>query len=266
MMLRTIPLRRPLDGTGLPVPQTLPAPAEQPVPLPAADIARYYHPLFLRAEPGRDEGWVTYYFGGFTGHEPRPETPNAVWDDPSVTREQRRELEAQYDSARILWSKARLRLRAAPLLRAAAPLWEAWRQAQAEYHQVFTAFWTTPDAMWRAQLLKLTDAERAAMDTARAWDEIAGELAGLAAEQLRAAGEEDELPLTDVAREIGLDADGWTIACADEYARGSSYSWHRQTPLVRALTTEIAAKRERLAEVARLADSPDTAQQPVRPF
>ncbi|MFD6113849.1 hypothetical protein ACFWG0_27600 [Streptomyces yangpuensis] len=254
-MTHTIPLLRPLDSTGLPH-QPNPAPAAEPEAAPAADLTRYHHPLFVRSEP-RVFG-AALYFQGFTGREERPEMPMAAWEDKAVTWEQRRELSLQYDAARVMWSQARLRLQAGPVLRRAAPLWEAWTTAQAELHQVFAAFWTTPDGMWRAQLLKLTDAEQAAQSAARAWDQVAEELAKLAAEQLRAAGEEYDLPLTEVAKELGLDAADWVIDSPDQYETGP-YSWRTETPVVRHATGEITQQRERLTEVARLAGDPDTA-------
>ncbi|MER6917088.1 hypothetical protein ABT354_36070 [Streptomyces sp. NPDC000594] len=206
----------------------------------------------MRAEPGEYEGWTTYHFRGFTGREERPEMPSAVWRDRTVTSEERWELGRQYDSARVLWSKARLRLRAVPVLRKAAPLWEAWQRAQAALHQTFRAFWDTSDGMWRAQLLKLTDAERAAVEAATAWDGVAGELARLAEDQVREAGEDNDLALTVVAREAGLDASGWDISPADSYNPYPGY-WQKEMPLVAAAGREIAEQRERLAEVAALA-------------
>ncbi|MCM2394395.1 hypothetical protein [Streptomyces albipurpureus] len=256
-MTRTIPLQHPLDDTGLPVRQVqAPVPAKAaPPPAAAADTSRYDHPLFVRVTPGQYGGWV-YSFGAFTGREERPEMPAAVWGDKAVAYEQRRELGRQYAAAQVMWSKARLRAQAQPLLREAAPLWEAWQAAHAELQDTFRAFWNTPDGRWRAQLLRLTDAERAARAAATAWDRTASELAWRVEEQLREAGEDNVLALTVVAREIGLDASGWEIAWAGEYGPG-------RTPMVEALNGEIAAQRDRLAEVARLAGAIETAQQPA---
>ncbi|WP_331762341.1 hypothetical protein OG612_45120 (plasmid) [Streptomyces sp. NBC_01527] len=245
----TIPLKRPLDDTGLSHRQT----AAQSTPSRAqivADVARYHHPHFLQVEPGRYEGSVTYYFTAFTGRETEPEMPLTVYGDKSVTYEQRRELADQYEAARGAWSQARLRLEATPVLRKAAPLWEAWTTAQAALHQVFNEFRSTADGQWRAQLLRLTDAERAAKTAAEAWDKIAGQLAGLSAAQVRAAGEEHELELTDVAKEIGLDAQPWHINHTSEY--DPTHVWH-DTPVVAVLTLQIDQQRERLREVDHLA-------------
>ncbi|MFE5108317.1 hypothetical protein [Streptomyces sp. NPDC056663] len=117
--------------------------------------------------------------------------------------------------------------------------------------QVFNEFWSTADGRWRAQLLRLTDAERAAKTAAEAWDEIAEQLAALAATQVRTAGEEHELELRDVAKEIGLDAQGWHI---DHISAYEPTPFHRHdTPVVGALARQIDQQRERLREVAQLA-------------
>ncbi|MEU2855533.1 hypothetical protein [Streptomyces syringium] len=249
-MPRTIALQHPLDDTGLPHRQTPAQPTPAPAPA-VADVARYHHPHFVRAEPGRSEGGVLYYFAPFTGREPEPEVPLAVYKDTAVTWEQSRELRNQYEAARIMWSKARLRLEAAPLLRRAAPLWEAWASTLAELRRVFGEFWSTADGQWRAQLLRLTDAERAARKAAGAWDGLAEQLAKLADAQVRVAGEYDELELGDVAREIGLDAKGWWIEHISEY-EPVPYSRH-DTPVVGDLNRVIEEQRERLREVAGLA-------------
>ncbi|MGW7603193.1 hypothetical protein [Streptomyces antimycoticus] len=255
-MPRTLALKHPLDDNGLPRQQT---PTEPIAPAPAvavADVSRYYHPHFQRAEPGRYEGWTTYWFAPFTGRESKPEMPSAVYDDKTVTREQRRELGFQYQAARTIWSQARLRLQAGPLLRQAAPLWEAWQAALSELRQVFKGFWETEDGRWRAQLLRLTDAEQAAKEAVAEWDKVAGELARLAEDQIRVAGENDELRLTQVAEELGLDASEWLIGLYWDYEPNA---YRPGTPLVEDLTREIAAQRARLREVGDLAGDLDVA-------
>lgn len=260
-MPRTLALKHPLDDNGLGgfprQSQKTPAEAESTAPAPAApvaDMSRYHHPHFQRAEPGQFEGWTTYWFAPFTGREPKPEVPSAVYDDETVTREQRRELGNQYQAARTIWSQARLRVQAGPLLRQAAPLWEAWQAAQTELRQVFKGFWKTEDGRWRAQLLRLTDAEQAAKEAAAEWDEVAGKLARLTEDQIRIAGENDELRLTQVAEELGLDASEWLIGLYWDYEPNV---YGHSTPLVEALTREINEQRERLREVAKLAGDVD---------
>lgn len=272
--MRTIPLLHPLDDTGrLPRPThtttdpesgrigeaaaELAAAFAVPEP-PATHLTRYHHPNFVRSEP--HSFGAKFYFTGFTGREEEPEMPLEVWQDKTVTYEQRGQLSLQYSAARVMWSQARLRLKAAPVLRRAAPLWDAWMAKSTQLTEVFDAFWSTPDTLWRAQLLKLTDAEQAALAAAAVWDEIAEELAQLAAEQVRTAGEEYDLPLEQVAKEIGLDASDWHISYASDYQRGT-YDWDWKTPAVRDLTARIVQQRERLEEVARLAGDSAAAQQ-----
>ncbi|MGW2680922.1 hypothetical protein [Streptomyces sp. NPDC001436] len=248
-MQHTIPLKRPLDPTGLP-PRQL---SEPEPPAPAATLAgdptRYHHPAFVRAEPGHSEGDFIYYFTGFTGRESEPAVPMAADEDKTLAYEQIRELSRQYRSAQVLWSQARLRLLAAPLLHQAVPVWGAWTAARDELRLIFSEFWTTGDGKWKAQLLLLTDAETAAKKAARKRDDIAEQLAKLAADQIHVAGYDHELGLSDVAQDAGLDIRSWDIYQADEYKP----SFYRPTPLVYALETEIKEQRERLTEVAALA-------------
>ncbi|MER6103709.1 hypothetical protein ABT115_15630 [Streptomyces sp. NPDC001832] len=251
----TIPLKHPLDDTGLSNQQApaQPTPPQTPV---IADISRYNHPLFLRREPGRHAG-ATYYFAAFTGSEPEPQAPRAAYNYKVLTWEQICELGRQYEAAQILWSKARLRRQATPVLRKAAPLWEAWTAAKTELERVYTGFRQTEDGRWRAQLLRLTDAETTAEAAAGAWDEIARQLAQLAAAQINAAGYDDELRLTTVAKDLGLDASDWHIEHIDAY---TDRFWGEPTPLLERLAQQVNAQRERLVEVARLAGDPENPQ------
>ncbi|MFE2090731.1 hypothetical protein [Streptomyces sp. NPDC059460] len=241
-MTRTIALAHDLDHSGL----HAEAPASPTAPVPRVDTGRYDHPLFQRSEPGRYG--VSYYFAAFAGSEPEPQMPPAAYK--VLDREQIVELGRQYEAARILWSKARLRRQAAPVLAKAAPVWDAWTAAKARLESVYSAFWETGDGWWRAQLLKLTDAENAAEAAAGAWEEIAQQLARLADDQVAVAGYDDELRLTTVATELGLDVSDWHIDHIDAY---TDRSWGRPGPLLDVLAAQINAQRERLIEVARLA-------------
>ncbi|WP_434600213.1 hypothetical protein [Streptomyces sp. A5-4] len=254
-MPRTIALTHSLDNSGLP--SETPATPITTVPL---DITRYHHPLFQRSEPGRYQGCTTYYFAAFTGNEPEPQTPLSAHKDKVLAWEQIGELSRQYGAARILWSKARLRRQAAPVLKKAVPLWAAWTVAQAELERVYKAFWETEDGRWRAQLLRLTDAESAAEAAAGAWEEIAQQLAQLAADQVAAAGYDDELRVTEVAQEVGLDASNWHIDHVDAY---TDRFWGQPTPLLERLAQQVDTQRKRLVEVARLAGDPEAAHHPA---
>ncbi|MBT2369966.1 hypothetical protein J7E88_33045 [Streptomyces sp. ISL-10] len=242
-MASTITLAHALDDSHLR--RSLPAASAASV-----DISGHHHPRFVRFEPAERDGGGTYHFSPFTGCEPEPKVPAAVYADRALPREQKRELEWQYEAARAVWSKARLRRQASPVLRQAVPMWDAWTNARDQLRATFDAFWQTPDEMWRAQVLRLTDAQQAAKSAAEAWDEIAGRLANLASDQVHIAGEEHELLLTDVAVELGLDATHWWIDHASAYAPTPYY--RMDTPLVADLTREIDQQRQRLLDVAHL--------------
>ena len=256
-MPRTIPLQHPLDDPCLPPRQaTVPTAPSTPRP-PDGDIARYHHPHFQGTKLHPTEGTTVYCFERFTGREPAPDVPDAVYDDPTVSMEQFHSLREQYHVAAIMWSEARLRLQAGPLLRKAAPVWDAWSTALAELRAVHRALREIADDRWRARLLRLVDAEHAAFAAAEAWDAIAEELAKVEAEQVRVAGWGHGLRLDPVARDLGMDISAWVIEPADNY--DLSRPWRTATPVVEALRREIETQRERLREVARIAGDPAVA-------
>ncbi|MEU2681311.1 hypothetical protein ABZ638_30990 [Streptomyces sp. NPDC007107] len=227
----TIALARHLDSSGLPS-QTPPTPT-------------YDHPNFLRTEPGA-HGSTIFHFTRFTGSEPEPQTPLGLYDDKGLTYDQQVGIRQQYEAARVLWSHARLRRDAAPALRSAAPLWMAWRAAETQLSSVFAAFWETDDNRWRAQLLRLVDAENAARTAAEAWDEIACYLAQLVDEQVTVAGYDEALPLETVAADIGLDITDWHIDALSAYTHRMSSA---PTPVRRRADQQIEAQRKQLAQV-----------------
>ncbi|MGK5628426.1 hypothetical protein [Streptomyces sp. URMC 123] len=261
-MAHTIPLKTPLDDTGLPRRQDAApsAPATSPI-----DTSRFNHPHFLGTSPGKRDGWVVYSFAPFTGLEDRPRLPEAACRELPLGWQDWCSLSRQYEVAEIVWSHARLRRQAKPLLHRAAPLWHAWTTARDRLIATFEQFWDTGDGQWRAQLLRLTDAERAAAQAAHEWDAVAAQLAQVAADQIGVAGWEEELALTVVAKEIGYDASDWEICHVDDYTsplpqyrivRDGVDHWDRATPLAARAAQLIEAQRERLREVARLAGDP----------
>ncbi|MCF3143748.1 hypothetical protein [Streptomyces platensis] len=255
--MHTIPLRTPLDDTGLAHHQDQ---AEQP-PAPRLDTSRFNHPNFLGTSRGEREGWIVYSFTPFTGAEDRPQLPAAAYHLP-LGWQDREPLARQYEAARILWSYARLRSQAKPLLHEAASRWTDWTEAKAQLTAVFERFWSTGDGQWRAQLLRLVDAERAVTKAADRWDTVAGHLAQIAADQIEVAGREEELPLTTVATELGYDASDWMVRPVGDYChplpqyrivRDGIELWDRATPLAASASKLIEVQRERLREVASLA-------------
>ncbi|MEU2873022.1 hypothetical protein ABZ769_28125 [Streptomyces olivoreticuli] len=262
--MHTIPLRTPLDDTGLPHHQDLTVPPAAP-----ADTSRYNHPHFLGTSPGEREGWTDYCFAPFTGMEPKPQFPRAAYDDEALASWEASEpLHRQYTAARVLWSQARLRHQVKPLLGKAASSWTAWTTARDELVAAFEQFWSTSDGHWRAQLLRLTDAERAVSKAAEDWDTVAGKFAKAVVDQIEVAGYDDKLPLTVVAKESGLDASDWLVHDADDYkhplpqyqiVRNGTDRYGRATPLVASARQLIEAQRERLREVVGLAGDCDPA-------
>lgn len=265
--MHTIPLRTSLDVTGLSHHQGHP---EQPPATARIDTSRFNHPHFLGTSRGESEGSIVYSFTPFTGAEERPRLPDAAHRDLPLGWQDWEPLARQWDAARILWSQARLRREATPLLHKAASRWADWTKARAQLTAVFDQFWSTGDGQWRAQLLRLTDAERAATTAAERWDTVAVDLAQAVADQIDVAGREEELPLITVAKEIGYDTSDWMVRPVADYCyplpqycvvRDGVDLWNRATPLVASATKLIEAQRERLREVAGLIG--DTARSPL---
>ncbi|MEU9376536.1 hypothetical protein AB0D94_22565 [Streptomyces sp. NPDC048255] len=263
-MAHTIPLKSPLDDTGLSHRDTLTSPAAS-VPV---DASRYFHRHFVDARPASGGGTV-FRFTAFSGYESQPEMPAGAYDDTAMTWELRDQLRDQYTAARVLWSHARLRHRAAPLLHKAGPLWSAWTAARDELVATFAQFWGAGDGLWRAQLLRLTDAERAAQQAASAFDVVARELAQTVADQVDVAGWDEALALTTVAGELGYDASDWKVHHVDDHThplpqycivRDGVDHYGRATPLTVSATQLIEEQRERLREVAALAGDHDQAR------
>lgn len=221
-------------------------------PAVAADYwVRWRHPHVAGSDPGPWDT-LTVHVRPFTGLEDQPHLPADAWSDPAVTREQRRRLSTEYDAAQVAWSEARLRRQAAPLLREAAPLWQAWTIARDTLTRVFDGFREATDGHWQAQLLHLADAEAVAEAAADRFDAVAADLARLAHEQIRAAGEDHDLPLHTVAQEIGLDASDWQIAWHASYNGGAPATYGDR--LSDYLHQQITTQRTRLRELDALTE------------
>ncbi|MFF7365436.1 hypothetical protein [Streptomyces sp. NPDC008125] len=264
-MPHTIPLRHPLDDTGLPHHSVLPitATTEPTVAAPtnlALAIARFHHPHFRGVAAGRYQGDLRFSFAPFSGTEDHPRVPAGAWRE--LSREDSDALDREYEAAAILWAQARLRRQIAPLLPRAAELWTAWTSSRRRLTATFDQFWRSTDGMWRAQLLRLTDAETVVRAAAEAWDTVAEELARAVDEQHLVTGWQYGLSLTTVAEDRGIDASAWEVGLASRYTRplpqydvvrNGTVLWRRATPLVAAAEQLIESQRERLREVATLA-------------
>lgn len=246
-MAQTIPLVHALDDARL---------SPDAAPALAGAAIRYHHPHYLSTERINDRR-VRFLFREFTGRESEPSTPLEMYRDPAVTSEQCTQIARQYTGARILWSKGRLRLQAAPLLVTARLRWTAWQLAYDHMHSLYAAFSTLEDTRWRSHLMRLLDAHRVARQSAADWDDIAEQLAVVVADQHAVVDDwKDEVDLTVVAAEHGIDTTGWLIEPVGLY-RDTPYYRH-DTPLVGRLVKEIDDQRARLADIAHLAGDHDT--------
>lgn len=240
--MRTITLNRPLDESGV---------TRRTATVVDSDaLAPYHHPHFLRAEPGRWTGQPIWYFKAFTGHENKPQRPADLFANKSLSLDDKTTIADEYKAALMAWSRARLELHAVPLLREAAPLWEAWVAAQGALAGAFQAFRSTPDNRWMSQLLCLADAERAALAAATRWDEAAERLAVIEDDHLREVVYDFEYGLAEAAQAADLDISAWHIDALGAY-RHRGYGYRTDvTPLVGVLRDQVGEQRARLREVA----------------
>jgi hypothetical protein len=225
---------------------------EETMSVGAADLSPFHHPHFIAGELTSRDAYGAYYafqFSPFSGDEAEPRLPdkNGVWE--RVSSDDYRFLAAEYECAYTMWAQARFRLAAAPMLQAAAPVWQEYDRAREAMAAAFAAFWETSDGAWRAQILRLTDAHAQAVAAAEKWDATACGLARAWHDHLGDVGETRELDLQDVASGVGLDISRWDIDSADAYAG----SWARNWPAARAALEEIERQKERLKEVDELA-------------
>ncbi|WP_331759902.1 hypothetical protein OG422_31160 (plasmid) [Streptomyces sp. NBC_01525] len=249
-MTTTRTLTQRLDDSGLPHrAATAPLLPKPTTASPQSDPSRYHHPHFLGSEPGWHVS-IRYYFTPFTGRERRPAVPDAAFADRTLTSSQRCELVEQYREAEALWSMAHLRVEARAALGLADERWQRLLIAREALNAAFQALFRTSDGRWKAALLRLTFAEAATRVAAKAWDQVAGQLAQLAADQVRVAGGHRELPITTVAREIGLDASAWRIGLAEDYQPRPDAGW--QSPALGEVTRVIAEQRLHIHEAANL--------------
>jgi hypothetical protein len=222
---------------------------EDPMTATAADVlARWHHPHFVAAEPDTRGYYTKYSFRPFTGAEPKPEMPSAAWDDENLTWEDKKRLSEEYRAMEVVWGQARFKLQARPVVTKAVPVWQEYARARKAMDAVFAEFWEIEDGKWKAQTLKLADAQREALAAASEWDGVAKGLAEFQEEHVRAVGEEDALLLRQVTPDFGIDTSDWEISWLGDYEA----SYRRETPLVRDLTKVIEGQKAKLREAAAL--------------
>ena len=217
---------------------------------PVDHLAPYHHPHLVSVAPGRWEGDKTYTFRLFTGSEAKPASDWDRWRADGLSPDDCLALSSEYEAAGRMWGQAAFKLAARPALVKAEPTWREYQQARAELESVFASFWETADGRWRAQLLRLTDAQQAAVRAANRWDEVSESLAELEYEHGREVGDDYSLTLSRVAPEFGLDVKDWEIYHFTEYQGAFSYGGR---PGLRKLGEEIEGQNKRLREIADLA-------------
>lgn len=193
----------------------------------------------------------TFSWRPWTGAEAEPEEPAGFWDQVR-DHDDRLFLEMEYRAARIAWGQARFLRQAVPMLRAAAPAWQAHADAAAAMDAAFTALRDAPQSQWPCLALRLAEAQDEAGRTARAWDEAAAGLARAERDHLRDVGEENELTLAGAAESAGLDISPWEMEAADEYPGG--YSWSREDwPAIAQTLATVGRQKEMLKNADELA-------------
>lgn len=183
-------------------------------------LAGLHHPNFVRVDG--EYGIRRFVFRPFTGDEPEPTDDIDVYlaHHHQIGEELARQLQQEYDVARMHWKIGRYKKAVKPLLKKAAPLWDAYAKARRTLDETFAAFDNTPDTHWKAQILKLSRAHTAALQAAGDWDSQAEDIAKAADDHLDDVFELHPR-IEDVAAEIGINAHDWEIERS-----ASSYTFH----------------------------------------
>ena len=242
-MLGPDPEPEPAPGT--PLAATQPPAAEEPhddAPT-AGPGQRYHHPHFISAER-QSWGGIRYGFREFTGDEPEPQDPEGLYEDDSLDWEQKRQVLLEYEAARDLWHQARFCRDATAAFCAATPGWQAYVRARSAMDAAFAEFRDTEDTRWRAQVLRLGDAQDQAHRAAVGWDRTAAELRRLEHEHYLAVSTGHELSLCEVATRAGIDIDSWHL--------GSFYGVYRDR-LADQVSDAISQQEGRLQKAGVLA-------------
>lgn len=185
-------------------------------------LAGLHHPNFVRLDDS-ECGIRRFLFRPFTGDEPEPTNDIDVYPThhQQFGEEPARQLQQEYDVARMHWKIGRYKKAVKPLLKKAAPLWEAYAAARRTLEETFQAFDTTPDTMmWKSQILELSRAHTAALQAAGDWDSRAEDIAKAADDHLEGVFELRPR-LEDVAAELCIDTQDWEIERSAE-----AYTFH----------------------------------------
>jgi hypothetical protein len=203
----------------------------------------HHHPHLIKVTKNQF-GSIAFEFKPFTGTEPEPERPRAMWTDdmPEAARDL---LQDEYEAAYNLWNDARYvrTLKTVTAKLSASAKWGDYAQARTAMDQAFAALDTTPNTEWNAAVSRLVAAQETAREAADAWDGIAKQIAAVHHDH---GG--SWLTWADAYKQAGIDATGWDVQ--DHYAYTSTYS--SRTPLVEKLQVAIDEQRDHLSTVASL--------------
>jgi hypothetical protein len=188
-------------------------------------LAGLHHPHYLRTD--REGVFRKFVFRPFTGEEPEPTSGDQIYatHHAALGADLAQELTDEYRVAHQQWQIARFKTALRPLAKKAPPLWNAYVTAKAAMEVTFAAFDTTPDTMWKSQILKLSRAHDAALEAAVRWDDHAERMAALADEHLSGLSVTSAL-IQEAAAEAGVDSTSWEIEYSAEVYRSSTAGVH----------------------------------------
>ncbi|MDI3390135.1 hypothetical protein QIS99_28675 [Streptomyces sp. B-S-A8] len=219
-------------------------------------LAKFHHPNFVSAEPGRFEGEWKFTWKPFTGREEEPLRPVESYGNDDLSSEDRKMLELEYRAATEMWGTARFHLKARPQISSMAMPWNTYRRARAAMEDTYDSLLSTADTNWRAQVMKLTDLHHKVLAAAKDWDKAAAELALIHKEYERTVGAEESYSISHLVSGYETNTQGWDLRYHHEYDPSDRYIPHGekfQTPAVKESMVEIERQKSRIREVADLA-------------
>ncbi|MCC8455388.1 hypothetical protein [Streptomyces rochei] len=278
-MSHTIPLRAPLDDSGLPrkEPTAGPAVPRPSIPAPRQGddmsslnfsvpfqqvldrITPHLPPYLLKIEP--DYGRVRFEFRPFTGLETEPAKPQSYYDDPQLTHvdesqdvdEYRLRMIARnvlgdlYEQAAREWGRAAYVAELRRVVKDAPDRWRAYER-EAKALEAAYAYLRTPEAgrEWPAAISRLVDAQDATLAAAAAFDERAAEIAYTHDKHLYA-----DLGHVDALAKAGYpEANDWHV--------GDGFGGYFRDGLAEKVTGLIKEQETHLVKVGRLSGTTPT--------
>ncbi|MGW5529411.1 hypothetical protein [Streptomyces xanthochromogenes] len=203
----------------------------------------HHHPHLLKVTKN-EFNRISFEFKTFIGTEEEPERPNVIWsyDLPEPVS---KILSAEYDTAHALWIDAKYirTLKAVAAQHNAPAKWDAYTRARAAMNDAFNALNTTADNQWNAAVSRLVAAQETALETAKAWDGTARQIA-----EVHYDHSSSYLPWSAAHEQAGLSAKDWDVQDRDAYT--DTYNTH--TPLVGKVQDAINEQRNHLRTVASL--------------